>query len=67
MEHLVTVRTYWTEVADRVHEIALPNRSDRNQMMDMDKAPTNLAIPRFKVEATDRAGGPIVVKACCAS
>lgn len=55
MEHLVAVRTYGTEVADRVDEIALANRGNRNEVMDVNESSSNFSIPGLEIEAADRA------------
>lgn len=55
MQHLVAVRTYGTEVADRVDEIALANGGNRNEVMDVDKTTTYVAIAGLEVKTANRA------------
>ena len=67
MEHRVAVRTDGQKVGNWINLVILTNFGQGNEMVDVNKTFANLPISTFKIEAADRAIGPVVSQACLAS
>jgi hypothetical protein len=56
----MAVRTYRTEIDNRIDTICFSDRPQRNQVMDMDVPIAQFSIPSFEVEAADNAVETVV-------
>lgn len=51
MQHRMAVGAHWDQVSFRIQTIVLFNLRQRHQMMNVDKAPTDIAIALRHIEA----------------
>jgi hypothetical protein len=63
VEHGVAVRAYRAQVLDGVNPVTVANRSEFNQVMDLDAPGPEPAVHQLEVESADRAGSAIVSQA----